>query len=515
MRVGSSGAAPLTLREVLGVAAVVVLALALRVTGVASFPMEEDELYTLVESVELFDTRLQPGIEARPLYYLLQNALLAVVRPSAASLRVMPIVFGTLGVFFTWLLGRVVLGRTAGMVAAVLVAVSPWHVFASGMARYWSLVYLLATLALLLVVRAYERDRPGPYLGALAVLVLGTLTHPTFTFPMAGAVLGLTLVSGEGRVRWRWPTRRAWTWLWGPYAAALVAEFLVLRLTGNEDAVRNWGGRGLGATLRLVPAMVEWMTPVVFATGALGALALFAWGQPRARRWGAMATLGAAGTMALLVAASLVTDTYADYAVAMLPLVFVSAGGLVRLGTPPGQAGIGRAFAWVATAVLLAGVLPSTVSHLRDGSRYDQRPAFARIQRERPDLAVVTAPIIVQRRYAPALRGRELPGSRAGLDALLAANRDMWVVASLSRHGVMADGDGQLLPWLRDNCRLRDAHERLRLDYRRYRVELWRCGEYEAAAAARATPAAVPAVTPAAPAAPPAPARAATPRGAR
>jgi hypothetical protein len=477
VRIAQAGTVAVTMREMLGVAAIVVIALLLRLTGVTSFPLEEDELYTLIESTELFDTRLQPGIEARPLYYLLQHALFAIVPPGTAALRVMPIVFGTLGVFVTWLLGRAVLGRTASIVAAVLVAASPWHVFASGMARYWALVYLLSALALLLLVRAYERDRAGAYLAALVVFVLGTLTHPTFVFPMLGVVLGLTLVSREGRVGWHWPTRRAWGWLWGPYIAALVTEFLVLRMTGNEGAVRNWGGRGLGATLRLLPAMIEWMTPVLFTAGALGAIALLFSRDARERRWGAIATLGVLGTMSILMAASLVTDTYADYAIAMLPLVFVSAGGLVRMGASAARTLVRRPFAWVSTAVLLAGILPATVSHLRDGTRFDQRPIFQRIERERPDLMVVTAPIVVQRMYAPRLRARELKGSAPRLDSLLLAERDMWVVASHTRHATMADADGRLVPWLQDHCRLRLVHERLRLDYRRYRVELWRCGD--------------------------------------
>lgn len=473
--------------EVLAVGAIVVVALLLRLRGLATFPYIEDELYTLVESTELFGTQYKPGIDARPLYYLLQHALLWVLPPVPATLRLMPIVFGVLGVFVTWLLGRRALGPTAGIVGALLAAISPWHMFASGMARYWSLVYLLAALAFLLVPRACEVDRPRPYLVALAVLVAGTLTHPTFVFPVVGLALALTLVREEGPVRWHPPSRRALAWLWLPYAAVLAIELAVLGTVGREPVVLTLGGRGMGARLMLMPGVIEWMTPVVFAAGALGALALFASGESWARRWGAMATLGATATLGALVAASLVTEAYVDYGMAMLPLVFVSAGGLIELGARVVRAGRERWFARIATMVLVAGVLASTVSHLADGTRYDPRPAFARIERERPDILVLTVPIIMQRAYAPQLRARELSANTTQLDSLLTAERDFWVVSPSKREGSILPNGAELVAWLGERCHLAEAHERRRLDYRRYRVELWRCTRVEPVGATTAT----------------------------
>src|SRR5690606_26961846 len=69
------------------------------------------------------------------------------------------------------------------------------------------------------VLRAYETDRRRDYLAALAVLLAGTATHPTFVFPVIGVVLALTLVGPLGQVGWTWPSRRAWAALWGPFLA--------------------------------------------------------------------------------------------------------------------------------------------------------------------------------------------------------------------------------------------------------------------------------------------------------
>jgi len=70
--------------------ALLAVAAAFRVPGVMGHIFDQDELYTLVESTHLFSTTLEPGIEARPVYYLLQHALLGVVPHTEIGLRILP-----------------------------------------------------------------------------------------------------------------------------------------------------------------------------------------------------------------------------------------------------------------------------------------------------------------------------------------------------------------------------------------------------------------------------------------
>jgi hypothetical protein len=187
-----------------------------------------------------------------------------------------------------------------------------------------------------------------------------------------------------------------------------------------------------------------------------------------------MAALGMAVTVAILLRYSRTHEIYADYATASLPLVFVSAGAFAQLC---GEAAAGArrlALTWGSALVIAAGMLPSTVSHLSDGMRYDYRPAFRRIAADAPDRLVVTWPIVIQRQYAPQLRAAELIGARQ-LDSLLTRERDLWAVLSLRRSGIVADGSGELARWVAANCRDVDSYERPRIDFREYRVELVRC----------------------------------------
>lgn len=204
---------------------IMVLAVALRLPGLG-FALEQDELYTLIDAIALFDSPSKPGIAARPFYYLFQHVLLGIGPATPVALRLPPLVFGLAGVWVTWLLGTRVFNPTAGWMAALLVAISPWHLHASGFARYWTLLYLLAAVFYLFLAAAWSSDRPAHYLAALGAALLGSVTHPTFLFAAAGAALGVTLSRPDGTLGWRWPSRRAWQLLWGPWAAGLVVGAL-------------------------------------------------------------------------------------------------------------------------------------------------------------------------------------------------------------------------------------------------------------------------------------------------
>lgn len=465
-----------------GVGAVVALAALfglgalLRIQGVFRYALEQDELYTIIEATHLWNSPLTPGIESRPLYYLLQHVLLQVMPANAVAIRAPALVFGLLGLALTWWIGRRLFGEVAGLAALALLAISPWHLYASGMARYWSLIYLIALGFYYLLVRSVETDRPVLYAGTLVLGILGTATHPTFMFPAAGACAAVLLVRDDSRLGWRWPSRRATAVLWGPMMALLIVGALTIVLTGGS-AVQNWGGRGWQATLRLLPGMVDWTTPALAVAGGIGALLLICGsGNSTRRRWGAMAILGSAAAVTLLLAAAGRTNVYADYALAALPLVVMSAGALAQLAAErvrnqPGVAAV------VVVCLITAGVLPATASYISDGTRFDYRPVLRHVERTGPELAVAMWPTIVLRHYAPGLRTEELPLRAAGLDRMLARERDLWVVVSERSYGIVKDERGEVARWLNDHCRLELFVQRPRFDHRRYRVELHRCTE--------------------------------------
>jgi hypothetical protein len=129
------------------------------------------------------------------------------------------------------------------------------------------------------------------------------------------------------------------------------------------------------------------------------------------------------------------------------------------------------AVAWI----MIIGILPSTASHMSDGTRFDYRPALSQIDATAPTIQVLTWPVAIQRAYDPALRSREIPTRAAALDSALARYHDLWAVTSVKRYGIVGDDTGEMAVWLRQNCRQKGEYQRPRLDYRIYRVDLWRC----------------------------------------
>ncbi len=461
-------------------ACIVAVALVLRVICAIVLPYDQDELYTVLEARDLFATKLLPGIDARPLFYLLEHPLLAVLPRTPMMLRLLPVIFGVAGVWATWRLARRWFGEPAGVATALLIAVSPWHMYASTTARYYSLVYLCTVWALWALTEAYDLESPRYYLLALAAFVIGTLTHPSFVIGTAGAVIGLSLVASSGEFAWRWPSRKAWGYLWLPYLAFLLLGVVALKLVGRSSAMGNVATRGSGASVRLVPAMIDWMTVSVFAAAVLGSLTL-AWRRSPQRRVGVMTLASLTFAFTLLFAVSLRTGVYADYGVGVLVLVFVACGAVVT-GVPREAQ---HQYWWPAVVLLLilAGGAPSVISYFSDGMRFDYRPAYASIARDPSNLAVIGWPAIVQDQYAPKMRRYELRPDVAYLDRILESEHEVWAVVSVKRYGIASDLGSVTAGWLAHHCRIVAAYERPRFDFRMYRVELHRCGLAQASPA--------------------------------
>lgn len=83
-----------------------------------------------------------------PLYYLLLKGWTAVVGTSEGAARALSAVFGTLTIPALYLLGRTLVDARVGLLAAMIVALSPFHVRFAQETRMYTLLTLFACLAL-------------------------------------------------------------------------------------------------------------------------------------------------------------------------------------------------------------------------------------------------------------------------------------------------------------------------------------------------------------------------------
>jgi len=137
--------------------AIILLALGLRLYRIDWQSVWHDEIFTiyacgrpLAELTEiLVRTDLNP-----PLHYYLLHGWFAVFGYGVLQARLMSLCFGVLAVLFTGLLGRTLFGRRAGLIAALLLAVSTSGVMYSQEARCYSQLLFLSVAAIYFFVTA-------------------------------------------------------------------------------------------------------------------------------------------------------------------------------------------------------------------------------------------------------------------------------------------------------------------------------------------------------------------------
>lgn len=291
--------------EAFAVLGLVGLALAVRWPELATIPRFTDETYDLMPAVriargqELPLTSYQPYIGAL-FGYLVAGAYL-LLGPELATGRLVALVGGALTVVATYLLGRSVGGRTVGLLAGLLLAVSPTHtVVSSHLAYSHSLTPLFSTLGLWLLHEAM-RLRSGPRLaGAGLAFGLALQTHPTAAATWPGLAACLVW---KGR-----PLPRRWAVVAALGLVAAVTNLLVYNAASGSRGLETtsfrtreyvgvlhdplgpgeWLGRwppllrevtaGLGGLVSELPQPDAWLHPIVavYAGLALAGLILLA-----------------------------------------------------------------------------------------------------------------------------------------------------------------------------------------------------------------------------------------------
>jgi hypothetical protein len=364
-------------RHVPIVLAVCALAAALRFAtlGVQSFSADEGVTLALLHLPLGKMLSTIPHTESTPpLYYVVAWLWTRVFGRDEVGLRSLSALCGTAAVPALYAAGAELASRRAGVVAALLAAVSPLLVWYSQEGRSYGLLTLLAALSLLFFARALRGERWPPLLGWAAVSALAIATHY-----YAGFLVGAEAVW----LLWRAPARRrALGAVAGVGAAAAALLPLALDQRSNGHFSSFVAGSGLGQRVKEVPKkflvgeqgtpgdygpLVETLVPVavVLALVALALLALRA--DARERRGAAVAGLLAAAAIGAPLAISVAgADVFAAY---LLIAAWLPAAVLVAAGLGARRAGA----AGLAVAGLLAA-LRGTVTVYVAASPTLQRP---------------------------------------------------------------------------------------------------------------------------------------------
>lgn len=156
-----------------------VLAFGLRLYRLDAQSLWWDELYTvasmalpLPEMVDnLFDDRVH-----LPLYFLLMQAWGEIGR-GELIVRYFSVLCGVLTIPLIYQTGRLLGGVSVGVLAALLLAVSPFHIWYSQEARMYSFLALNALAANFFLLRLFRYERLGDWVGYTFTLIFTLYSH--------------------------------------------------------------------------------------------------------------------------------------------------------------------------------------------------------------------------------------------------------------------------------------------------------------------------------------------------
>lgn len=162
-----------------------------------------------------------------PLYYLLLHVWMGLAGQGEAAIRALGALLSAATVPGTWWLGRRLGGVAVGCAAALLVAVSPFHVQAAQEARMYPLLGLVTLGSWAALLRAVEGARPA-WIGYVAATAAMLYTH--YLGLVTVLAQGLFVLATTPRARPSWlASQLAVVVLWSPWAPTFF-DSLFLRV---------------------------------------------------------------------------------------------------------------------------------------------------------------------------------------------------------------------------------------------------------------------------------------------
>ena len=180
---------------------------ALRFFYLSHFSFWYDEVATVIQSrqlaSEIIFSPLHPVYP--PLYFLLLHVL-PISGTGEWMMRFPSALAGTLTIPLMFLLGRRLFDAATGMVAALLLTISPFHIYFSQEARPYAIVIVVLTAALLYFTRWLQSGQSRDVWIATGLLVIGTYVQSVAALSIVALNVFMLFHARAFRPLWR-------TWL--------------------------------------------------------------------------------------------------------------------------------------------------------------------------------------------------------------------------------------------------------------------------------------------------------------
>lgn len=182
---------PFTPRTVAALTGILLVGAFLRLHALDSESAWLDEAFAIrIARGGLDEIFLETRLDVHPpLYYIVLSGWLALTGGSVWSARLLSVVFSLMTLVATHVVGTRLAGRTAGLAAASLLAVSVFQIEFAQEARMYAQLTLLATLSMYGFIRLFDRPHPGWFITYTVATLLMTWTHVYAAFIIAAQAL--------------------------------------------------------------------------------------------------------------------------------------------------------------------------------------------------------------------------------------------------------------------------------------------------------------------------------------
>jgi len=217
-------------------AAITLIAAFLRFYKLGEWSFWYDEIFTLRDVARIFELPATNQQFSRWLIYGTVN-LLGITELNA---RLAPALIGTISIPILYFPTRKMFSPPTALLFAIFLAVSPWHLYWSQNARFYTTLLLFYTLGLFLVYFAFEEDKPWYLIFALLLFGLAVMERlfAVMLVPViAGYLITLKLLPYEKPPGFR--ARNIWILLIPTVVIGIVGSYQFI--TNPEKYLEGFG----------------------------------------------------------------------------------------------------------------------------------------------------------------------------------------------------------------------------------------------------------------------------------
>jgi len=226
---------PVALRERIALAAILLVALLVRLPGLGTSLWYDEVMYTgaAFAQPDTLSFLLWKDVHP-PVYTLVLLAWTGLAGDSEVAVRLPSLAFGLASLWLFWFIARRWQGPRTALVAAALLALSPPHIWYSNENKVNMLLLLLTLGAVWLYWRAAETGKRRDWAAATVVLIVATYTH-AYAVPVAAAIFLWLASRAAAEPRLFKPLLAS-----GMLAAIAVLPLAVLKLAQIDELDRNY-----------------------------------------------------------------------------------------------------------------------------------------------------------------------------------------------------------------------------------------------------------------------------------